>query len=96
MRPNVRAAAVAGMFYPEDPAVLRKMVDGFFDQIRSCAPEHPPKALIVPHAGYMYSGVVAAAAYALLKPEAIKRVVMVGPSHRLFFRGLAAPESLTW
>lgn len=57
--------------------------------------EAPPKALIVPHAGYIYSGPVAASAYVNLKQwaEAIARVVMVGPSHQVWFEGLALPDA---
>ncbi|HYM35257.1 MAG TPA: AmmeMemoRadiSam system protein B, partial [Steroidobacteraceae bacterium] len=55
----------------------------------------PPKALIVPHAGYPYSGPVAAAAYSLIAPlrDIIKRVVLIGPSHRVFLHGIALPQA---
>jgi len=58
----------------------------------------PPKALIVPHAGYIYSGPIAASAYALLAPHAatIRRVVLLGPCHRVAVRGLAVPQSRTF
>lgn len=89
MRTNVREAAVAGMFYPADPAELRGLVEGFLAEAGN--PEAPaPKAIIAPHAGYVYSGPVAARAYARLKPKGITRVVLVGPSHRVPFLGLAA------
>ena len=55
----------------------------------------PPKAMIVPHAGYLYSGPIAASAYATLfnRTAPIKRVILIGPDHRVGFRGIAAPSS---
>lgn len=87
---GVRAPAVAGTFYPADPKQLRTMVDGFLAAVRSTDGVRP-KALIAPHAGYIYSGPVAASAYARLKPwrDQITRVVLLGPSHRVGFEGLA-------
>ena len=77
------------MFYPADPAELRGQIEGFLTEAGN--PTGPaPKAIIAPHAGYVYSGPVAASAYARLKPEGITRIVLVGPSHRVPFRGLAA------
>ena len=91
---TTRPPAVAGMFYPGDPASLR-------DDLVSClavAPAPTPgpgqlKAIIVPHAGYIYSGGTAGKAYALLASLAgrIRRVVLLGPCHRVSVRGLAAP-----
>jgi hypothetical protein len=89
----VREPAVAGMFYPADPRVLRAEVERL---VRDGPPQKVrPKALIAPHAGYIYSGPVAARAYALLKPIAsrIRRVVLLGPSHYVPFRGLALPDA---
>jgi len=78
--PKVRPAAVAGSFYPADPAELAKMVDGF---LAKAAP--PPLtgvvALVAPHAGYEYAGQVAAYSYALLKGRKFDRVVVISPSH---------------
>lgn len=87
----VRQPAVAGMFYPENPMLLQRQVDDMLTRARS--PSLRPKALIVPHAGYIYSGPTAASAYRLLKPLAgqVSRVVLLGPSHRVALRGLAAP-----
>jgi AmmeMemoRadiSam system protein B len=88
---NIRPAAVAGMFYPDDPVELARDVRAML----SAAHVHTqrPKALIAPHAGYIYSGPVAASAYALLAPIAaqIKHVVLLGPTHRVAVRGLALP-----
>lgn len=88
---QIRPPAVAGMFYPGDARVLAD------DVARMLAAAGPmagaPKALIVPHAGYVYSGPVAASAYALLTPvrARIRRVVLFGPTHRMPVRGLAVP-----
>ncbi|QXP85275.1 AmmeMemoRadiSam system protein B [Methylococcus sp. ANG] len=86
---SVRAPAVAGLFYPADRRQLHTMLQGFIGEAKTAGT--PPKALIAPHAGYVYSGPIAASAYALLKPlrRRIRRVVLLGPSHRVAFRGLA-------
>jgi AmmeMemoRadiSam system protein B len=86
----VRESAVAGQFYPADPAVLRTTVASLLEDVG--APEGPPpKAIIAPHAGYIYSGPVAASAYALLRPhrDLYRRVVLLGPCHYVGVRGLA-------
>jgi hypothetical protein len=87
---GVRAAAVAGQFYPSDPEELRSLVKSLLGNAAAGAGP-APKALIVPHAGYMFSGPIAASAYARLAParDTIKRVVLVGPAHRVSFDGLA-------
>lgn len=86
---GARPPAVAGSFYPADPRQLRTTVDGFLDAVR--ADGEPVKAIIAPHAGYIYSGPVAASVYARLKAlrGSITRVVLLGPSHRVGFEGLA-------
>lgn len=88
-----REPAVAGSFYPANPAVLSDMLQAFLQQNPSSAP--PPKAIIVPHAGYIYSGPIAASAYARLKSvrDSISRVVLMGPSHRVAFQGLAVSHA---
>jgi hypothetical protein len=87
---GVRLAAVTGQFYPKDPEELRRRVKLLLGNAASGAGP-APKALIVPHAGYMFSGPIAASGYARLAParDRIKRVVLVGPSHRVAFEGLA-------
>lgn len=92
---TIRPAAVAGTFYPAQAATLAKEVERLLHDAgdgRSPLPSCP-KALIAPHAGYAYSGPMAAAAYASLAPwrEAITRVVLLGPAHRVPVRGLALP-----
>jgi AmmeMemoRadiSam system protein B/AmmeMemoRadiSam system protein A len=93
---DVRPAAVAGMFYPGDPRELADEVGEYLDctEEKDQAPGFP-KALIVPHAGYVYSGSVAASAYDLLRPArgVVKRVVILGPCHRVPVRGLALPQA---
>jgi AmmeMemoRadiSam system protein B len=86
-----RPPAVSGTFYPGDAAELRAAVDGYLDAAPAAEPGPPPKALIVPHAGYVYSGPIAAAAYATLRERSatIERVVLAGPAHRVAVRGLA-------
>ena len=91
-----RPPAVAGLFYPDDASELRDMVSGYLRQHSSApAAGTPPKALIVPHAGYIYSGGIAAAAYASVAAlrNAIRRVVLIGPSHRVYLRGMAVPAA---
>lgn len=83
------------MFYPSKPDELQMTIEGFLSRV-AVADSASPKALIVPHAGYAYSGVVAAAAYAQLHASELRRVVLIGPSHRVILSGLAAPESLVW
>ncbi|GIX31465.1 MAG: MEMO1 family protein [Porticoccaceae bacterium] len=93
MSGSVRLPAVAGTFYPADPRQLHAMVSALLAGAERPALEERPKALIVPHAGYVYSGPVAATAYAAVAPWAneIRRVVLLGPSHRVPLRGIAAP-----
>jgi AmmeMemoRadiSam system protein B/AmmeMemoRadiSam system protein A len=91
---SVRPAAVAGMFYPRGSKELAAEVAELLDGVEQLEPVLDfPKAVIVPHAGYVYSGPVAAAAYDALAPGRgiIQRVVMMGPVHRVPVRGLALP-----
>jgi AmmeMemoRadiSam system protein B/AmmeMemoRadiSam system protein A len=93
---KVRPAAVAGAFYPGEPALLRHEVEELLGGVERFEPRFSfPKALVVPHAGYIYSGPVAAAAYDELVPAKgiVKRVVMLGPVHRVAVRGLALPAA---
>lgn len=90
----IRPPAVAGSFYPAEPALLAATVDRLLSESGPPA-GLPPKVLIVPHAGYIYSGPSAARAYATLAPlrRQIRRVVLLGPTHRVAVNGLALPES---
>ena len=96
----VRPPAVAGSFYPANAQSLRAVVAEHLDEAHgSSAPSRSdapwPKALIVPHAGYVYSGPVAARAYAALEPGAdvVERIILIGPSHHVPFEGVALPSN---
>jgi AmmeMemoRadiSam system protein B len=90
---RTRAAAVAGTFYPDRPDALRAMVRRLLDgaAMENGAGATAPKALIAPHAGYVYSGPVAASAFARLAAlrDRVRRVVLIGPSHFVPFHGIA-------
>lgn len=90
---TIRPPAVAGMFYPADARELQTLLRELLE--KAPADGVPPKALIAPHAGYIYSGPIAASAYARLAPlrDQISRVVLLGPAHRVAFRGLAASSA---
>ena len=96
---QVRPPAVAGLFYPAEPARLRADVEAMLQAARSAvgAGDTPPAALIVPHAGYVYSGPTAALAW--VQAEAlrgtVRRVVVLGPTHRVGVRALALPGCRT-
>jgi MEMO1 family protein len=88
---GVRKAILAGTWYPANPDDLRRIIAGYLSKADADIPEGELKAIIVPHAGYPYSGQVAAYAYRLLQNAApFKRVVLIGPSHRVPFRGISA------
>ncbi len=92
---SVRPAALAGQFYPSNARVLRMQITEML--AAALPPEHltAPKAIIVPHAGYIYSGAVAANAYRSLSAvrEQIRRVVVLGPAHRAPVRGFVLPAA---
>jgi AmmeMemoRadiSam system protein B len=92
---NVRSAAVAGSFYPRDRDSLAAQVKGHLASASPRTNARPPKAIIAPHAGYIYSGPIAAAAYALLGAcrGVVKRVVLAGPAHRVYVAGAAVPTT---
>ena len=93
---TVRQPAVAGLFYPGSARELTSDITNYLREARSDSdrPAIAPKALIVPHAGYVYSGAVAARAYASLDPIAgyIERVLLIGPAHRVRLRGMAITD----
>ena len=95
MTVSIRPAAVAGLFYPDGGSALTEAVRVCLAGSKTTELPAAPKALIVPHAGYIYSGPIAASAYALLKPRRgqIRRVVLLGPTHRVPVRGLALPAA---
>ncbi len=91
----VRPAAVAGSFYPADAGRLRAAVEGYLAAANGSRAAVTPKAVIAPHAGYVYSGPVAGSAFAALGAgaAAIRRAVVVGPAHCVPFRGIAVPSA---
>jgi len=97
MMHTIRTPAVAGLFYSANAMELHTQVQRFLSQVKPSV-ELPPKAMIVPHAGYIYSGPVAASAYARLKMahDMIHRVVLLGPSHRVGFRGIAVSDMVAF
>lgn len=94
MSTKLRPPAVAGLFYPANPLELRDAISEYLAQAPTAAGP-APKALIVPHAGYIYSGVIAGAAYSQVAHERrrIRRIVLIGPSHRVYLRGMAVPAA---
>ncbi|MDR2787928.1 MAG: AmmeMemoRadiSam system protein B [Candidatus Accumulibacter sp.] len=93
MSTHVRPAAVAGMFYPDSPVRLGREIAAMLAGAAG-EPDDCPKAIIVPHAGYVYSGPIAASAFAMLSggKDTIRRVLLLGPAHHVAVRGLALPD----
>jgi len=94
---RVRRPAVAGLFYPARPRTLARDVDALLADATGAPLDRALKALVLPHAGYMYSGPIAANGYARLRDDPagltqISRVVLIGPAHRVPVRGLALPS----
>ena len=93
---EVRRPAIAGTFYPAEASELAAAVKDYLGATRVTHP--PSKAIVAPHAGFIYSGPVAGSVYASLRPlaERIRRVVLIGPAHRVALRGLAVPGHRSW
>lgn len=92
--PTLRPAAVAGRFYPDEPATLRGELDALLAAAPTLAGPRPC-ALVVPHAGYIYSGPIAASAYKLIaamQPPP-RRIILLGPAHTVGLRGVALPAA---
>lgn len=89
--PTIKQPAVAGLFYPAEPETLQRQVQEYIAAATGHFNLPAPKALIAPHAGYIYSGPIAGTAYASLgvAATAIHRVLLLAPAHRLAFRGIA-------
>jgi len=92
---SIRRPAVAGTFYPADSRALNTMIGDLLNSAVPLEKVHWPKAIIVPHAGYIYSGPIAASAYASIRGAAsfYRRVVLLGPAHRAPVDGFALPAS---
>ncbi len=95
---TIRMPAVSGAFYPAETHQLHHQLATFLGQANFDADSRTPTMLVVPHAGYVYSGQIAAKAYALLKNhrDAYRRVVVLGPSHRVALHGIAVAEHATF
>lgn len=91
---STRSAAVAGTFYPADAGELARTVDSELAAVDIVPGEAAPVAIVAPHAGYRYSGPVAASAYRRIRPlcGTVRRVVLLGPAHRAYVRGFAVPS----
>jgi AmmeMemoRadiSam system protein B/AmmeMemoRadiSam system protein A len=89
----VRPPAVAGTFYPADPVELRALVDGLLEAAHPGRPAPPTRALVVPHAGLVFSGRTAAVAFARLPSGTVRRVILLAPSHHVGFSGGALPAA---
>jgi len=91
---RIRPPAVAGTFYPDSPETLRSTVESLLREVPA-ATAPPPKAIIAPHAGYLYSGPIAASAFQAISAAArqIERVILLGPSHFVALRGLGLPDA---
>jgi AmmeMemoRadiSam system protein B len=95
---SIRKPAVAGAFYPNEPYKLKEMIEGFLHKAKETKIKGKLRALIVPHAGYIYSGPVAAYAYKLLKKHAdeFSKIILIGPSHFAGFFGAAESGADGW
>jgi MEMO1 family protein len=92
----VRPAAVAGSFYPAEASRLASQIAAYLAEApRDATGARAPKAIIAPHAGYIYSGPIAASIYAQLAPlrGRVERVVLAGPAHRVYVHGVAVPAA---
>jgi MEMO1 family protein len=94
----MRTPTAAGTFYPADPSRLGAAVERLLDEAGPPSPSASPRGVIVPHAGYRYSGPIAASAYSLLRTgrPTIERVVLIGPAHFVPLSGAAAPAATAW
>lgn len=90
---------IAGSWYTDDPVALRREIEGYLARADTAAADAVPgpvAGLVSPHAGYRYSGAVAAYGYRTLRGQKVRRVVVMGPSHRVPFAGLAIPDATHW
>lgn len=93
---EVRHPIVAGTFYPDNPEILKKMIQGFLDNATVEKHKSPVKAIIVPHAGYIYSGPVAAYAFKLIENCPYEKIFLLGPSHNFSFDNLVSCAKKYW
>jgi len=93
---GIRHSVIAGSWYPGDPKQLRSAIQGFLDKVAGQAPAGDLVGLVAPHAGYVYSGQVAAYAYALLAGQPFSRVLIVSPVHRMYPGRFAVTEKAAY
>ncbi|MFT4303474.1 MAG: AmmeMemoRadiSam system protein B [Candidatus Woesearchaeota archaeon] len=99
---SIKKPAVAGMFYPNDKKELENMIKQFLDKVkfddknRDEIKNKNIKAIIVPHAGYIYSGQVAAYAYKLIENKKYKRIIIIGPAHTVYITSPVTDGNLSW
>lgn len=96
MTKKIRQPAVAGQFYPAEASKLKEQIDNYLNQATSSSDISEIRAMMVPHAGYDYSGPVAAYGYKLLSGRKINTVVLIGNSHQAYFSGVAIDENDSW
>jgi MEMO1 family protein len=89
---GIRSSILQGTWYPADAASLRRVIQGCLSTAKVPSWEGGVQALVVPHAGYRYSGPVAAYAYRMLRGQGVERVVLIGPSHQWAFRGVSVSD----
>jgi AmmeMemoRadiSam system protein B/AmmeMemoRadiSam system protein A len=93
---SIRQPAVAGQFYPSDKEELTKMISQFLGQVELPKIEEPVRALVVPHAGYVFSGQVAAYGFKAVQEQDIKTVILIGPSHHQYIQGAVIDKHDVW
>jgi len=93
---RIRSPIAAGSFYPADPRELQQMVQMFLQEVIEKQLPGLIKAIIVPHAGYVYSGLVAASAYKLMQNKSYSKIILLGPSHYATFDGLVTSPADIW
>ncbi len=98
MHSSIRPAAVAGLFYPRESGQLTQLLQEYLRQASVPEGSVRPRAIVTPHAGYVYSGSTAAVAWASASPwaEQIQRVLLLGPAHRVALRGIATSPAAAW
>ena len=92
----IRSPQFAGTFYPDNPQILKEMIEDFLHQATIEKLKVQPKALIVPHAGYIYSGPIAAYGFKILENYQYQNIILLGPSHHFSFQGLASSPAGYW
>ncbi|HYA12882.1 MAG TPA: AmmeMemoRadiSam system protein B [Syntrophales bacterium] len=89
MEKDIRKSIIAGTWYPDNPKTLRTEIENFFHNVPDKKIDGKIIGLVVPHAGYVYSGQIAAFAYKIIRGETFDAVIVLGPSHRAFFHGVS-------